>query len=156
MPIENVHLGDRVSIPQPTLVNLFGCRIGDDSMIGPFVEIQNGAVVGKRCRIQSHTFICEAITIEDDVFIGHGVMFINDRYPMASNPDGSRVEAGQWKMEYSVVRARAVVGSGATILPGVVIGQGAIVGAGAVVTKSVDDFDVVVGNPSRVIRNMRR
>jgi UDP-2-acetamido-3-amino-2,3-dideoxy-glucuronate N-acetyltransferase len=156
MPAKNVTFGDRVSIPQPTLVNLFGCEIGDDSMVGPFVEIQQGAVVGKRCRIQSHSFICEAITIGDDVFVGHGVMFTNDRYPAASNPDGSRVQVGQWKMEATIVKSRAVIGSGATILPGVVIGEGAIVGAGAVVTKSVNDFDVVVGNPAQVIRNTRK
>lgn len=127
-------------------VNLYGCEIGDETVIGPFVEIQKGAVVGKRCKIQSHTFICEGVTIGDDVFVGHGVMFTNDRHPEANDPD--------WYLEKTVVENSASIGSGVTILPGITIGAGAMVGAGAVVTKDVLPSRTVVGNPAKILRKI--
>lgn len=152
MPIrDDVIMGAGVVIPQPDLVNLFGCVIGDDSMIGPFVEVQAGVVIGKRCRVQSHTSVCSGVVLEDDVFIGHGVMFTNDRYPKASNSDGSRVGPDDWVMEKITVGARSTIGSGSLILPGVTIGSGVMVGAGSVVTKSIPDNKTVIGNPAREI-----
>lgn len=129
-------------------VNLYGCEIGDETTIGTFVEIQKGARVGRNCKISSHSFICEGVTIEDEVFIGHGVTFINDKVPRATNPDGTKQAAGDWRMAPTVVKYRASIGSGATILCGVTIGEGALVGAGAVVTKDVPPGAIVVGNPA--------
>lgn len=129
-------------------VNLYGCEIGDGTSIGTFVEIQKGARVGRNCKISSHSFICEGVTIEDEVFIGHGVTFINDKIPRATNPDGTRQAAGDWPMVATVVKRRASIGSGATILCGVTVGEGAMVGAGAVVTKDVPAGATVVGNPA--------
>jgi UDP-2-acetamido-3-amino-2,3-dideoxy-glucuronate N-acetyltransferase len=150
MPIEaNVTLGERVRIPQPELVNLYGCRIGDDTVIGAFVEIQSGANVGSRCKISSHSFICEGVTIEDEVFIGHGVMFINDRFPRATTAAGGVQQRADWKLEPTRVCRRASIGSHATILCGLSIGEGATVGAGAVVTRDVPANAVVVGVPAR-------
>ena len=152
MPIrDDVVIGQGVVIPQPELVNLFGCVIGDNSMIGPFVEIQAGVVIGKRCRIQSHTSVCEGVVLEDDVFVGHGVMFTNDRYPKASNADGSRVGPNDWVLETIRVGFRSTIGSGSVILPGVTIGSNVMVGAGSVVTKSLPDNCTVIGNPAREI-----
>jgi len=133
-------------------VNLYGCTIGAGSRIGTFVEIQRNAVVGRNCKISSHSFICEGVTIEDECFIGHHVVFVNDRYPVAVNPDGSLQGPSDWKVVETHVGRRASVGSGAVILCGVTIGEGALVGAGAVVTKNVAPHTVVAGNPARVLR----
>lgn len=135
-------------------VNLYGCSIGDNTKVGTFVEVQKGAVIGKNCKISSHTFICEGVTIEDEVFVGHGVTFINDLYPRATNPDGGLQTERDWKVVPTLVRRGASVGSGSTILAGVTIGEGAVVGAGAVVTKDVPPWTVVVGNPARVLRKV--
>lgn len=133
-------------------VNLYGCEIGDESKIGTFVEIQRGAKIGRRCKISSHTFICEGVTIEDEVFIGHGVMFTNDRHPRATNPDGSLQGAADWKCLNTLVRKGATIGSGATLLCGITIGERAIVGAGSVVTKDVPAGATVAGNPARPLK----
>jgi len=133
-------------------VNLYGCRVGDETRIGTFVEIQKGARIGARCKISSHTFICEGVTLEDEVFVGHGVMFINDRLPRATRPDGTPQTEEDWTLEATVVRRGASIGSNATILCGLEIGARAVVGAGAVVTRSVPPGAVVAGNPARVIR----
>lgn len=152
MPItESVSLGKDVKIFHPSLVNLYGCSVGDESKIGAFVEIQKGATIGARCKISSHTFICEGVSIEDEVFIGHGVMFTNDLYPRAANPDGSLQTEADWKVKVTRVRRGASIGSNATVLCGITIGEGAIVGAGAVVTKDVPDHVIVAGVPARVI-----
>lgn len=156
MPIsDNVILGREVKIFHPSLVNLYGCRIGDESKIGTFVEIQNGAVIGARCKISSHTFICEGVTIDDEVFIGHGVMFTNDRYPRATTADGSLQTEADWNVEATHVKRGASIGSNATVISGVTIGEGAVVGAGAVVTKDVAERAIVAGVPARVIGEMR-
>lgn len=133
-------------------VNLYGCEIGDLTSIGTFVEIQKGARVGARCKIQSHTFICEGVTIEDEVFVGHNVNFLNDRWPAAVTDQGVLKDASDWTVERTLVKRRAAIGSGAIILPGTTIGSGAVVGAGAVVTKDVPDRAVVTGNPARILR----
>ena len=133
-------------------VNLYGCSIGDESKIGAFVEIQKGAAVGRRCKVSSHTFICEGVTIEDEVFIGHGVMFINDRYPRATGTGGSLQTEADWQVIPTVVKRGASIGSNATILCGVTIGEGAIVGAGSVVTRDVPAGTIVAGNPARLLR----
>ena len=156
MPIsDNVVLGREVKIFHPSLVNLYGCRIGDESKIGTFVEIQKGAVIGARCKISSHTFICEGVTIDDEVFIGHGVMFTNDRYPRAATADGSLQTEADWNVETTRVKRGASIGSNATVISGVTIGEGAVVGAGAVVTKDVADHAIVAGVPARVIGDVR-
>lgn len=146
----DVKLGQRAKIFAFT--NLYGCEIGDDTKIGTFVEIQKGARIGCRCKISSHSFICEGVTIENEVFIGHGVTFINDRFPRATNPDGSPQTEADWKCVPTTVRQGASIGSGATILCGVEIGPRATVGAGSVVTKDVPADAVVAGNPARVLR----
>ena len=156
MPIsDNVILGREVKIFHPSLVNLYGCSIGDESKIGTFVEIQKGAVIGARCKISSHTFICEGVTIDDEVFIGHGVVFTNDRYPRATTADGSLQTEADWNVEVTRVKRGASIGSNATVISGVTIGEGAVVGAGAVVTKDVADRAIVAGVPARVIGEMR-
>lgn len=132
--------------------NLYGCEVGEGSKIGTFVEIQKGARIGKRCKISSHTFICEGVTIEDEVFVGHGVVFINDKRPRATNPDGSMQTDADWKCEATRVCRSASIGSGATILCGVTIGERAIVGAGSVVTKDVPSDTTVAGNPARILK----
>ena len=147
----DVELGAHVSIPQPALVNLYGCRIGDHTRIGAFVEVQRGAVIGGHCKISSHSFVCGGVTIEDGVFIGHGVMFINDRYPRAVNEDGSLQTDADWELIGTRIGARASIGSNATILAGVTVGEGALVGAGAVVTKDVPPGAIVAGVPAAVI-----
>jgi acetyltransferase-like isoleucine patch superfamily enzyme len=145
----DVKLGEGVRIF--AFVNLYGCEIGDGSQVGTFVEIQRGAKIGKRCKISSHTFICEGITIEDECFIGHGVMFINDRNPAAVNADGSLKGKDDWTCENTIIRKRANIGSGAVIMCGVEIGEGALIGAGAVVTKNVPAGATVAGVPARVL-----
>lgn len=135
-------------------INLYGCEIGDETRIGTFVEIQKGAKIGKRCKISSHTFVCEGVTIEDGVFIGHGVTFINDRMPRALNADGSMQTDDDWTCQKTLVQEGASVGSGSTLLGGVTIGSYAVVGAGSVVTKDVPARTVVAGNPARVIRSI--
>jgi len=152
MPIsDSVCLGENVRIHHPSLVNLYGCTIGDDTRIGTFVEIQKNAVVGARCKISSHTFICEGVVIDDEVFIGHGVMFTNDRFPRAANQDGTLQTEADWKVLTTRVKRSASIGSNATIIPGVTIGEGALIGAGAVVTKDVPDHAIVAGVPARVV-----
>ncbi len=131
--------------------NLYGCEIGDETKVGTFVEIQRGAKIGARCKISSHTFICEGVTIEDGVFIGHGVIFVNDHYPKAVNPDGSHQTSGDWECRRTLVKRGASIGSGATLLGGITIGENALVGAGSVVTSDVSADSTVVGNPARVI-----
>jgi acetyltransferase-like isoleucine patch superfamily enzyme len=133
-------------------VNLYGCEIGDECKIGAFVEITRGVKVGRRVKISSHTFICEGVTIEDEVFVGHNVSFINDRYPRSTNIDGSLQMPEDWKMEHTLVKRRASIGTGSTILCGITIGENAIVGAGSVVTRDVPDNAVAAGNPARILR----
>ena len=147
----SVELGENVSIPQPQLVNLYGCRIGSNTRIGAFVEIQRGADIGEHCKISSHSFVCDGVTIEDGVFIGHGVMFTNDLYPRAVNADGSLQTEADWTLVRTRVCRRASIGSNATILAGVTIGEGALVGAGAVVTRDVPAHAIVVGVPAAVV-----
>ncbi|WP_157269465.1 acyltransferase [Azohydromonas aeria] len=156
MPIsDNVKLGHEVQIFQPTLVNLYGCSIGDGTRIGAFVEIQKNACIGARCKISSHTFVCEGVDIADEVFIGHGVMFTNDLYPRATNPEGGLQTEADWKVEPTYVKRGASIGSNATIVAGITIGEGALVGAGAVVTKDVRPFAIVAGVPARVVGDTR-
>lgn len=156
MPIaSDVSLGKDVRIFQPELVNLYGCAIGAETKIGAFVEIQKNATVGARCKISSHTFICEGVTIEDEVFIGHGVMFTNDPYPSAVNEDGTLQTEKDWAVVETRVRRQAAIGSNVTIMAGVTIGQHALVGAGAVVTRDVADYEIVAGVPARVIGDVR-
>jgi acetyltransferase-like isoleucine patch superfamily enzyme len=155
MITEDVHLGAGAVIHQPSLVNLYGCVIGAGTKIGAFVEIQKRAFIGCQCKISSHTFICEGVVIEDGVFVGHGVMFINDLYPTAVNEEGRLQTETDWNVVETRVRSRASIGSNATILGGVVIGEGALVGAGAVVTRDVADYAIVAGVPARTIGDTR-
>ncbi len=148
----DVKLGKDVKIF--SFANLYGCEIGDSTKVGAFVEIQKGAKIGKNCKISSHTFICEGVTIEDEVFIGHNVTFINDLYPRAANPDGSLQTEADWKVVPTLIRRRASVGSSSTILAGVTVGEGAIVGAGAVVTKDVPANTIVAGVPAKLLRRV--
>jgi len=145
----DVELGQGVIIHH--FVNLYGCEIGDGTKIGSFVEIQKGVLVGRNCKVSSHTFICEGVTIEDEVFIGHGVIFINDKYPRATTADGALQSDADWQVVPTVVKRGASIGSGTTILCGVIVGEGAIVGAGAVVTKDVPAGATVAGNPARLV-----
>ena len=150
MPISaNVVLGQGVKIFQPDLVNLYGCTVGDETKVGAFVEIQKNALIGKRCKISSHTFICEGVTIEDDVFVGHGVMFINDLYPRATENGRLQTEA-DWQVVPTRVKRGASIGSGAVILAGITIGEGALIGAGAVVTRDVPEDQIAKGVPARI------
>jgi UDP-2-acetamido-3-amino-2,3-dideoxy-glucuronate N-acetyltransferase len=135
-------------------VNLYGCEIGDESKIGTFVEIQKGAKIGRRCKVSSHTFICEGVTLEDEVFVGHGVTFTNDLYPRATNGDGSLQSGEDWRCVPTLIKRGASIGSGATLLAGITIGERAIVGAGSVVTRDVPADMIVAGNPARVIRRV--
>ena len=156
MPVESdVRLGHGVVIFHPDLVNLYGCQIGDGTKIGSFVEIQKKATIGKNCKISSHSFICEGVEIEDEVFIGHGVKFINDLYPHATTAEGNLQDEADWKALRTVVRARASIGTNATILPNVTIGRGAMIGAAAVVVANVPDHAIVIGVPGRVIGDAR-
>ena len=147
---EDVQLGERVRLS--SFVNLYGCEIGDDTRVGAFVEVQSDARIGKRCKISSHTFICSGVTIEDEVFIGHNVVFINDRRPRATNADGSPQSEEDWSLERTLIRRRASVGSGAIIMCGVEVGEGAMIGAGALVTRNVPPNCVVAGSPARILR----
>ena len=148
----NVKLGENVKLSK--FINLYGCTIGDETRIGPFVEIQKNASVGKRCKIQSHCFICEGVTIEDEAFIGHGVMFINDKYPRSTTESGDLQTEADWKVESTFIKRRASIGSNATILGGITIGEEAIVGAGSVVTTDVPARTIVAGNPAKVVRTI--
>lgn len=148
--LSDVKLGANVKIY--SFVNAYGCEIGDETRIGAFVEIQKNVKIGKRCKVSSHSFICEGVTIEDNVFIGHGVMFTNDKYPRATNPDGSTQSEEDWEVVPIAIKKGASIGSNATILAGVTIGENAIVGAGAVVTKHVDANTVAAGVPAKIIR----
>jgi UDP-2-acetamido-3-amino-2,3-dideoxy-glucuronate N-acetyltransferase len=148
----NVKLGRDVKLSK--FINLYGCEIGDETKIGAFVEIQKNATVGKRCKISSHTFVCEGVTIEDNVFIGHSVTFINDSYPRATTAEGGLQTEGDWKVERTLVKRGASIGSGSTILSNISIGENAIVGAGSVVTKDVPANCIVAGNPARVLRQI--
>lgn len=150
----DVKLGTGVKLSK--FINLYGCEIGDETKIGAFVEVQKNARIGKRCKISSHTFICEGVTIEDCVFVGHGVTFINDSYPRAANPDGTLQTEQDWKVERTLIKKGASIGSGSTILANVTIGENAIIGAGAVVTKDVPANVIVVGNPARFLRSIAR
>jgi acetyltransferase-like isoleucine patch superfamily enzyme len=149
----SVKLGKDVRLSK--FINLYGCEIGDETKIGAFVEIQKNATVGRRCKISSHTFICEGVEIEDNVFVGHGVTFINDFYPRATTPSGELQTEADWKVERTVVRKGASIGSGSTILSRLTIGQNAIIGAGSVVTRDVPDHAVVAGNPAKVLRYLK-
>jgi UDP-2-acetamido-3-amino-2,3-dideoxy-glucuronate N-acetyltransferase len=154
MPVSaDVELGAGVIVHHRELINLYGCRIGDETSIGAFVEIQKGAVVGARCKISSHSFLCEGVTLEDEVFVGHGVMFVNDREPRATL-DGRRAAQDDWAVVSTLVRRGASIGSGAVILCGVTIGAGALVGAGAVVTHDVAERSIVAGVPARLLRGV--
>ena len=149
MPIaDTCNIANSTIIRYPDLVNLYGCTIGDMTSVGPFVEIQEGVVIGRSCKIQSHSMICEGVTIEDNVFVGHGVMFINDKFPRSTNEDGSLQTKSDWTLIPTLVKTGASIGTGATILPGLTIGRNALVGAGSVVTRDVDDFQIVYGNPA--------
>jgi acetyltransferase-like isoleucine patch superfamily enzyme len=156
MPVrDDVVLGEGARVFQPDLVNLYGCIIGPGSRVGPFVEIQVGAVIGAQCKISSHSFICEGVTIEDEVFIGHGVMFTNDVYPRATTTDGKLQAASDWQVVRTLIKRRASIGSNATILAGITVGREALIGAGAVVTHDVPDYAIVAGVPARVIGDVR-
>lgn len=155
MPINDCDIAAGAAITHPDLVNLYGCRIGAGTRIGPFVEIQRGSVVGARCKVSSHSFLCDGVTLEDEVFLGHGVMFTNDRLPRSANPDGSPKGDGDWTCEPTLVRAGASIGSNATIVCGLTVGRHALVGAGAVVTRDVPDFAIVTGVPARVVGDVR-
>jgi UDP-2-acetamido-3-amino-2,3-dideoxy-glucuronate N-acetyltransferase len=157
MPVnDDVLLGSNVNIYHPQLVNLYGCQIGDDTKIGSFVEIQKNVTVGCRCKVSSHSFLCEGVVIEDEVFIGHGVMFTNDLYPKATNEDGTLQTEANWAVVKTLVKCCASIGSNATVLPGLTIGEKALVGAGAVVTKDVPDYAIVAGVPARVVGDIRQ
>jgi acetyltransferase-like isoleucine patch superfamily enzyme len=146
----DVKLGEGVKLSR--FINLYGCQVGDNTKIGAFVEVQKNASIGKNCKISSHTFVCEGVTIEDNVFVGHGVMFINDSYPRATAQNGELQTEKDWTVEPTLVRTGASIGSGATVLANVTIGEHALVGAGSVVTRDVPAFAVVAGNPARVLR----
>ena len=152
----DVQLGEGAIIFHPDLVNLYGCQIGAGTKIGSFVEIQKGASIGSRCKISSHSFICEGVDIEDGVFIGHGVMFTNDIYPKAVDAEGKLQTETDWQVIKTLIKTQASIGSNATIICGITIGKGALIGAGAVVTKDVPDFAIVAGVPARVVGDTRK
>jgi len=154
MPIINVKIGNNVKIFHPDLVNLYGCTIGDDTKIGSFVEIQKGVIIGSKCKISSHSFLCEGVLIEDNVFIGHGVMFINDIRPRATNSDGTLQGDADWHVVSTIIRLGASIGTGAVIMAGITVGEGALVGAGAVVTHDVPAKSTVAGVPARLVKSL--
>ncbi len=149
---DDVRLGENVKLAN--FVNLYGCAIGDNTKIGTFVEVQKNACIGRNCKIQSHTFICEGVTIEDDVFVGHGVIFINDKYPRSTTGDGNLQSEADWKVIPTVVKKGASIGSGSTILCNITIGEKAIIGSGSVVTKDVPPNTIVAGNPAKIVRKI--
>ncbi len=149
---DDVRLGQNVRLAP--FINLYGCTIGDNTKIGTFVEVQKNAIIGRSCKIQSHTFICEGVTIEDNVFVGHGVTFVNDTYPRATAPGGGLKTEADWKVEPTIVKKGASIGSNATILSNITIGENAIIGAGSVVTKDVPPDTIVAGNPARIMRKI--
>ena len=151
---DDVELGKDVRLSK--FINLYGCKIGDETKVGAFVEIQKGAKVGRRCKISSHTFICEGVEIEDNVFVGHGVVFINDTYPRATTRAGELETDADWKVERTLIRKGASIGSGATILSNITVGGNAIVGAGSVVTKNVPANSIVAGNPAKFLRSIEQ
>jgi acetyltransferase-like isoleucine patch superfamily enzyme len=156
MPVKaDVQLGENVKIYYPDLVNLYGCTVGEGTTVGPFIEIQRDVKIGARCKISSHAFICQGVRIEDEVFIGHGVMFINDLFPRSTNVDGSLQTSDDWQLVETLIKRRASIGSNATILGNITIGECAMVGAGAVVTRDVADYAIVAGVPARVIGDVR-
>lgn len=156
MPVTDCVVAEGAVITHPELVNLYGCRIGAETRIGPFVEMQRGSAIGSRCKISSHSFICAGVAIEDEVFVGHGVMFTNDLSPHATDADGTLQRDGNWDCTPTIVKRGASIGSNATIICGVTIGAKALVGAGAVVTRDVPEFAIVAGNPARVIGDVRK
>lgn len=149
---DDVKLGSNIKLAR--FINLYGCEIGDNTKIGAFVEVQKNASIGRNCKISSHTFICEGVTIEDDVFVGHGVIFVNDTYPRAVNAEGWLQTENDWKVEKTLVKKGASIGSGVTVLANITIGEKAIIGAGAVVTKDVPPNAIVAGNPSKLLREI--
>ncbi len=149
---DDVILGENISLSK--FINLYGCSIGDNTKIGAFVEIQKGAFVGKNCKIQSHTFICEGVTIEDNAFVGHGVTFINDRYPHSVAEDGKLQTEADWKVESTIIKKGASIGSGSTIMCNITIGENAVVGAASMVTKDVPANTIIAGNPAKIIRSI--
>lgn len=155
LPVTNCIFADGVKVTYPDLVNMYGCRVGADTSIGPFVEVQAGCVIGARCKISSHSFLCEGVTIEDRVFVGHGVMFTNDMFPRATGPDGEKLGAGDWECLPTLVCEGASLGSNVTVVCGVTIGKGAMVAAGAVVASDVAPYAIVAGVPARQIGDMR-
>lgn len=152
--INDIKVGEGVKIYD--FVNLYGCEIGDHTKVGTFVEIQRGAVIGKNCKISSHSFICEGVTIEDGVFIGHGVMFVNDKYPRSVNPDGTMQTQTDWELQHTVVKKGASIGTNSTILGNVTIGENAIIGAGSLVSKDVPDNCIAYGNPARIKKQLSK
>lgn len=155
MIADDVTLGQGVEIRHPELVNLYGCSIGGGTRVGPFVEIQRGVVIGNNCKISSHSFICTGVTIEDGVFVGHGVVFVNDNLPAATNQRGELLSEGEWELVNTKVEERASIGSNATILGGAIVGNHSVVGAGAVVTHTVPPFAIVAGSPARTLGDVR-
>jgi len=155
MPLVNVQLDEGARVTHPDLVNLYGCSVGAGTRIGPFVEVQRNSTIGARCKISSHSFICEGVTIEDEVFIGHGVMFTNELFPRATTPDGGLKTDADWTVVPTRIRQGASIGSNATIVCGVTVGRFALVGAGAVVTRDVPDHAIVAGVPARVVGDVR-
>ncbi len=149
---DDVRLGERVRLS--SFVNLYGCEIGDDTRLGAFVEVQRDARIGRRCKISSHSFICSGVVIEDEVFVGHGVVFINDRHPRATTEQGAMQADQDWKMEPTVIKRRASIGSGAVIMCGVEVGEGAMIGAGSLVMHDVPAYSVVAGSPARILRTL--
>lgn len=154
MIADSVKLGKEVKIWHPDLVNLYGCTIGDSTSIGAFVEIQKNVLVGKNCKISSHSFLCEGVVIKDNVFIGHHVCFINDKYPRSTNPDESKQQEGDWKVTPTIIEQGASIGTGSIILCGITIGENAIIGAGSVVTRDIPPGVIAYGNPAKVMRKI--